>query len=177
DRVTALVAHPLNTSFFATVSFTAVGGETMTFGGSPITGAGGTGAEIVVASVTTQNSVLWARRYGTSGSEVANNVAVRPDATIVVSGGYGTNITFGSTTLANAGGSDAFVVRLLQSDGSATFANRVSSAGNDTLGPIASTSSAVVVAGDFNTQTSVFGTTITPVGAADGVIAATILPP
>lgn len=177
DRITALVAHPTFVTMYAAVSLTAVTGETMTFGGSPITGSGGTGAEIIVGAISDQNSFLWSRRYGTSGSETPNGLSVRPDATLVLTGGYGADIAFGATTLMNGGGSDGFLVRLTQSDGSATFAARMSGPGSESLGPVASTSSAVIAAGVFDAQTNVFGAAVTPVAGSDGMAAATILPP
>jgi hypothetical protein len=53
---------------------------------------------------------VWSFRYGDVGSESGQGIAVTSDGAVVLSGGYGAEITFGATRL--TGTSDMFVTRM-----------------------------------------------------------------
>ena len=83
------------------------------FGSITLTNAGGTiPVDLFVAKYDPNGNVLWARRAGGSGVDVANRVAADAGGNIWVTGRFrSSSISFGSTTLNNIGSDDIFVVK------------------------------------------------------------------
>lgn len=130
---------------------------TMTLGGRTLTGAGDKDAW--VARVTPRGAVEWATSAGGTGIDWGMGIAAAPDGSSVMTGFFTSNpATFGSTTLATAGGNDIFVAKVTaagrfawairgggtgtdrgqavatQADGSATVTGYYSGQGGATLG-------------------------------------------
>ena len=103
---------------------------------------------------------LWARRLGGTGDEYANSVNTDSSGNIVVAGYYASNpltifaadgsTTF--TTLANAGGFGAFVVKY-DSAGTPLWARRLDGTGGESANSVSIDSSGnIVVAGNYSSN-------------------------
>jgi hypothetical protein len=84
---------------------------TLTFGTSTLTNAGG--GDILVLKYNSEGTEIKALGIGGSGNEAAVSINVAADGKIFLAGWYQlANLTVGSTTLTNAGGTDGFLIKL-----------------------------------------------------------------
>jgi pimeloyl-ACP methyl ester carboxylesterase len=82
-------------------------------------------------------NLLWAKRAGGAGSDQANSVAVEASGNVYVAGYFQSpTITFGSTTLTNAGGSDIFIAKY-DATGNVLWAKCIGGTGADVATSIA----------------------------------------
>ncbi len=68
--------------------------------------------DIFVTKFTGAGALIWAKRFGGTGSDIVNGMAVTPTSTPVLTGSFNGTTVFGSTNLISAGATDAFVARL-----------------------------------------------------------------
>jgi hypothetical protein len=83
-------------------------------GGTPLGGghlSSEGGEDIFVAKIGALGNFVWSRNFGDTTAEVANDVAVTPDGSVVLVGRIAGRVNFG-TTLLNASGYDAFIAKL-----------------------------------------------------------------
>ncbi|HEV3340074.1 MAG TPA: Ig-like domain-containing protein [Pirellulales bacterium] len=93
------------------------------------------GDDVFVVKYTPDGAAKWAESFGGSGDDVADSAAVDPQGNPVITGVYGKNITFGSTTLPiGTGVWEDFVVKLNGASGSVAWADALAS--SSTSGPI-----------------------------------------
>lgn len=150
----------------------------------PVAGAQ---SEAILAKYNSSGSVQWVARVSSTQIDIGNSVATDSSGNIYVTGqgGAGAVITafnsdgtaFG-TTLANAGGNDAFIIKYNPS-GVVQWVARIASTGNDIGFAIATDSAGnVVVAGQggnavvtaFSSNGVAFGTTLANDGAGDAFL-------
>ncbi|MBM3864200.1 MAG: hypothetical protein FJ385_09700, partial [Verrucomicrobia bacterium] len=93
----------------------------ITFGTTTLTSSGSSDGFIV--KLDAAGDVVWARRIGGTGSDIAYAVALDDDGRIAVAGQFTSSGTFGSVVLSSAGGTDAFVT-VLDASGTFLWANR-----------------------------------------------------
>ncbi len=178
DSIRALAVDPVTGRLYAAMTYAIVGAETVTFSGASVSGTGGTGDDIVVASLlASDGSVRWAYRFGSAGADVPLALTVLADSRIALAGTYAGNIAFGATTLTHAGNGDGFVARLSNIDGAPSFAGRIASGANDTALTVTATPNSIVLGGSFTAQAQVVGRTVTPAAASDGYAVAVAPPP
>lgn len=79
-------------------------------GSVPLTSSGGN--DIFVAKYAANGTLLWAKKAGGSGSDVATSVAVDNAGNVVVSGSYSQTAAIGGTNLTSNGSTDAFLWKL-----------------------------------------------------------------
>ncbi|GAB3874354.1 hypothetical protein GCM10028824_27470 [Hymenobacter segetis] len=116
DQVNALVAG--GGTVYATGAFSA----TATFGGTSLVSAGS--GDVFVAKLTDAGATAtytWAQQAGGPGPEQGYALVARAGS-VYVAGTMSGNATFGSNTVAGAGGYDAFVTRVDDAGSSARFA-------------------------------------------------------
>jgi hypothetical protein len=100
----------------------------LTFGTSTVTHQGGSGSDIFVAKIDSNGTWVWAAGAGGSGADSAAGVAVNGSGEVFVAGNFRSSVAdFGTTTLNNGGGADAFVGKL---DTSGVWVWAKSAAGN-----------------------------------------------
>lgn len=101
------VAVDLDGKVYVRGGFTA----NITVGGVPLTSAGG--KDLFVVKFDNSGNLEWVRQAGGSGDDGdEGGIAVDQAGNVYVSGAFSSNpIIFGSTTLTNAGGLDAFVAK------------------------------------------------------------------
>jgi hypothetical protein len=152
---------------YVTGSFTG----TATFGATTLTNAGGD--DIFVAKRTPAGIWQWATSAGGSYGEVGTGVAVDGSGNVVVTGYFESpTITFGATTLINAGNYDLFVAKLTPA-GAWQWATGAGGSDYDYGNGVAvDGSGSVVVTGYFSSPTVAFGaTTLANAGSADLFVA------
>jgi hypothetical protein len=89
------------------------------FGGGALTSAGG--MDIFVAKYSPTGSHLWSKRFGGSGDDAAQSIAVDLNGDVVVGGYYSGSATIGSASYTSLAGRDAFVMKLSGSSGAAQW--------------------------------------------------------
>lgn len=105
------------------------GSSTITFGSFILTNAGSSGDDMFIVKYDTSGTTVWAKKAGSTGSDWGNGIALDRIGNTYVTGQFNSpSITFGSTTLNDAGSADMFIVKLCQmaiptitASGSATF--------------------------------------------------------
>ncbi len=91
----------------------------------------GTGTDVFVAKLDSSGGVIWAQSYPSSGSTVANFIAVGKDGDIYITGEYSNGEAyFGSDTCSLFGGLDIFVARL-KNDGTPIWGKGFGGASTD----------------------------------------------
>ena len=133
---------------------------TATFGATSLTSTGGYDA--VVAKITDAGSTAafaWAQRAGGSGNDRALGVAVSGTNVYMAGSFEGSAATFGATTLASAGSTDAFVAKLADAGSTAGFgwSQRFGGTGEDELNGLVAAGAQVCVVGEFRSPTLPFG--------------------
>src|SRR5262249_45103822 len=80
------------------------------FGGGALSSAGG--KDIFVVKIDSAGSVLWAKRFGSTGDDYVRGVAVDSMNNIVVTGRFEGTVDFGTASLQSAGDRDIFLAKL-----------------------------------------------------------------
>jgi hypothetical protein len=133
------------------------------FGGGALTSAGM--RDIFVAKYSGTGQYLWSKRFGSSGDDVVNGVAVDSLGDVALSGKFQGSVGFGGTALTSAGGDDAFLVKLSGSAGSQLWAKRFGSTSQDIATGVAVDGSGnVVVSGYYSGAVDFGGGALTSVG-------------
>jgi hypothetical protein len=99
------------------------------FGGGSLTSAGLRDIFLVKYSAAGQH--LWSKRFGSSGDDVVNSLAVDGAGDVALSGKFQGSVSFGGTTLTSAGGDDAFLAKLLGASGGHSWSKRFGSTSQD----------------------------------------------
>lgn len=133
-------------------------GSSLTFGTTTITHEGG--GDIFLVKYDASGNVLWASGSGGTGLDEAWACNTDNNGNIFVTGPFcSPTITFGTTTLTNAGGEDVYIVKY-GPDGNTIGAISVGGSGNDSGWTICPDSNGdFFVAGFFDSPEISFGTT------------------
>ena len=139
---------------------------TMTFGTTTLTNAdsSNTNNDMFIVKYDSTGNVLWAKQQdaGGSNSEAGRSVSVDASGNLIVTGSFNSpTITFGATTLTNAGSSDIFIVKY-DSNGNVLWAKQQDGGGTGAdaaLSIAADANENVLVTGSFVSPTITFGTT------------------
>jgi hypothetical protein len=132
----------------------------ITFGSITLTNPGiGTG-DIFLVKYDVSGTALWAKTFGGTDGDIGNGIAVDAIGNVYITGWYASStISFGTSTLTNAGtGSDIFIVKL-NSSGNQIWAKSVGGAGSDRgYGITVDPSGNVFTTGAYSSTTINFGT-------------------
>ena len=141
---------------------------TVDFGGGGLISAGGT--DIFLAKYSASGAHLWSRRFGGTGNEVGNGIAVQGNGDMAVTGyfGYfGSAVDFGGGPLTSAGGPDIFVAKFSAS-GVHAWSRAMGGTGQDTgLGVGMDGGGNVVVTGYFQGTVNFGGGSLSSAGGTD----------
>ncbi|MFC6221869.1 T9SS type A sorting domain-containing protein [Hymenobacter artigasi] len=145
--------------------------STASFGGQALTSAGGTDAYVAkLTDLGATGTFVWAQRAGGFSDDRATDLA-RTGADLYVVGSFsGTDASFGTRTLLNSGGADAFVAKLTDLGTASTFvwAQRAGGTGVDGAWAVAASGTNVYLAGYFNSASASFGSTQLSIGSPGG---------
>jgi hypothetical protein len=129
------------------------------FGTLTLTNAGNYG--FFIAKYDASGNLLWADSAGGSSADVGYSVSSDSNGNVFATGFFQSNlITFGTTTLSNAGNGDMFIVKY-DAGGNVLWANSVGGGYSDLGYSVSSDFSGnVFVTGFFRSPTIIFGTTV-----------------
>jgi len=110
---------------------------------------------------------FWSQRFGATGSDVGNDVAVDGSGNVLVTGSFQGTVDLGGGDLVSAGASDVFVA-MYNSNGVHQWSKRFGSTGSDAGYTVAGDGSGnVVVAGFFVGTVDFGGGNLVSMGSAD----------
>lgn len=102
---------------------------TVNVGGGDLTSAGSN--DILIAKFTPEGAHLWSKRFGSTGSDVANGVALDVTGSIFVTGSFTLTVDFGDGIgLVGAGSNDIFLAKY-GSNGQLAWSKRFGAASSD----------------------------------------------
>jgi hypothetical protein len=130
-------------------------GTAVDFGGGSLTSAGG--QDIFVAKYSPSGTYIWAKQFGGTGDDAANNIAVDSSGNVFVTGYFSATASFGTNSYTSFSGKDAFLAKLSGSSGAVVWSRRIGSSYTlinppDDIGlgvAVDPTSGAVVIAGQI----------------------------
>jgi len=121
---------------------------------------------LLIASVTVQSRAqspnwAWARSAGGTSDDFGYSVSTDVNGNVLVTGTFGSSsLTFGTTVLTNAGGSDIFIVKY-DAGGNLLWAKSAGGTSTDYGYSVSSDANGnVFVTGSFTSPTLTFGTTV-----------------
>lgn len=140
------------------------------FGSTSLTSAGLD--DIFVAKIDASGAWVWATKAGgTSGADEGVGVSALPDGSTIVSGVFGSSVSFGSTTLTSAGDDDAFVAKI-DAAGSFVWATQAGGMGTDQAFRVSTLADGSAIFEGYFEGTATFGaTTLTSAGGQDYFVA------
>lgn len=138
-------------------------------GGQPISSSGS--YDIVVAALDSGVQPSWAHAHGGGGDDRSTTVATNPSGAIFVGGHFSDAFDPGGGTLTSAGNWDALLMRLTTS-GNVVWATSFGGSGSDRVLSIAlGANGQLGLTGSFQQSLSLAGSTLTPAGERDIVVA------
>ena len=140
---------------------------TISFGSITLTNSG-TGSDTFIAKYSSNGDLLWVKGAVGPKNDMSQSCSIDAEGNIIVCGYFtGATITFESTTLTNAGGSDLFVVKY-DANGNLLWAKSVGGPDHEVGTCSCDESGNVVAAGSFFSPSITFGsTTLTNKGIGD----------
>src|SRR5690606_8330373 len=89
------------------------GSPSITFGSTTLTNASSTGKdELFIVKYDPNGNVLWAKSAGGINGDWGNSISTDANGNVLLTGYFSSSsITFGSTTLTNAGSYDIFIAK------------------------------------------------------------------
>lgn len=133
----------------------------ITVGNYTFTNAGAVG-DIVLVKYDPDGAVLWATREGAAGLEIPYAIAVDDAGNFTVAGRFSSNsVTFGTTTLQQAGSMDVFVVKY-DAAGTVLWAQGAGGGSNDEAYALAVRGDGDLIVAGYYTQEADFGSITLP---------------
>ncbi|WP_282420943.1 hypothetical protein [Polyangium sp. 15x6] len=144
-------------------------GGTIDLGGGPIASTGG--LDILLAKLTPEGEVVWAKRFGDAAQQEATTVAVDKNGAIYVGGRVFGAVDFGGGVQTSKGADDAFVAKF-DASGGHVWSKLFGDTGSQEVRAIALTNAnQVVVAGNFASSINFGGTELPSAGGDDMFLA------
>ena len=144
---------------------------TVDFGGGAVASQSNSVDGFVAKYDGSTGRYLWARRFGSAGSDYGFAVATDAANNVFVTGQFTNSVDFGTGPLISAGFNDVFLIKL-SSAGQPLWAKRFGGAASEAGRAIAVSAQGVVcMAGDFDLQVDFGGGTLTSAGQGDAFIA------
>ncbi len=134
-------------------------GASALIGSVTLTNAAATTNDILIAKYDSTGAVSWAKNFGGAGDDIAECVAADASGNLFLTGSFGSaSVSFGTTTLTNAGtGNDMFVSRL-DNSGNVSWAKSAGGTGIETGHGISVDGNGnVMVIGQFDSPLLAFG--------------------
>lgn len=144
-------------NFYVTGYFT---GSSITIGGTTLVNTQtNNSADLFLAKVASDGTILWVQQIGGTGSQAGISVAATSQGQVVLTGTYENSITVGATGLLSNGGNDVFVAKFTTS-GTPMWATTMGGGSGDQVADVAvGDDGAVAVVGSFNSAVFAAGST------------------
>ena len=143
------------------------------FGGRTLSCATYSNDDVFVAKYSTNGSNQWARGFGSSGSDIANGVAVDSGGNVIVTGYFAGTVDFGGGPLSTSTSSSMFLAKYSPT-GSYIWAQAFPGAFGTAVAVDGSDN--VVVVGSYTGSTNFGGGTLSSVGGSTDVFVAKFSP-
>jgi hypothetical protein len=138
------------------------------FGGGALTSAGG--QDVFVAAFDATNQHVFSKGFGGAGDQVGAGIAAGPAGTMVVTGSFGGDLSFGGMPFTSAGLDDVFVAKLGPA-GEHVWSQAFGDAAIQTGAGVAVDGAGnVLLAGAFDGSIDFGGGALTSAGGLDGYI-------
>jgi hypothetical protein len=137
-----------------------------TAGATVLTTAGGLDVFVMKLAGGTGDP-MWASRYGDASAQVARSVAIGSADVVYVGGNFKGSVDFGGGPVANAGGEDAFLLKLNSGGFYVTSVGYGGALDDSIQGVAADPAGGVVVVGRFGETIDFGGGALTSAGAED----------
>lgn len=133
---------------------------TISFGTITLTNADPSSRDIFIVKYDTSGNVLWAKSAGGSSDDYSYDVSTDASGNLYLTGYFQSpTITFGTTTLTNAGFGDLFIVKY-DVNGNVLWAKRTGGTSVDGGTSVSTDANGnVLMTGSFQSPTIIFGTT------------------
>lgn len=117
--------------------------------------------DIFIAKFNSAGDIIWAKSWGGIGFDYSNSITLDSAGNIIMTGNFRSpTITFGTTTLTNAGTSYDFMIAKFDPQGNPLWAKRAGGISDETSNSVVAVSAnSVVVTGYFTSATITFGST------------------
>ena len=134
---------------------------TFNLGGISLISAGGSDIYVAKLSAAT-GTALWAKSFGGASTDTGKAVAVSADdgTSVVVTGTFQGTVNFGGQSIASAGNTDAFVLKL-DTNGTHQWSKGIGGSDFETGHAIAARGGAVVVGGSYRGTMPLGATSVT----------------
>jgi hypothetical protein len=144
---------------------------TVDFGGGGLT-SGGWYDIFVVKLSGVNGSHVWSKRFGATGPDQGNGIAVDASGNVLVTGFFDGTVDFGGGPLASAGSYDIFVAKFSGVDGAHVWSKRFGATGYDAGASVAVDASGnVLVTGFFDGTVDFGGGSLVSAGVDDIFVA------
>jgi hypothetical protein len=125
-----------------------------------------------LAKYASNGQHIWSRRFGGTGADAANAVAVDAFGSVVIAGSFEGSATFDASSVTGAGAKDVFLASLASIDGSVTWVRSVGGVSADEGRAVAVTGAGdVVVAANFQGSVTFGGPVLASAGMSDIALA------
>jgi chitodextrinase len=142
----------------------------LSYGGTALASAGGYDVSLVKLAGAT-GAHVWSKRFGGTGDDYGNAVAVDPTGRIALAGYFRNTANFGGADLASAGGQDVFVT-VFSPAGAHQWSRRAGAASDDSARAVALTPGGdVIVTGGFQGSVDFGGGALASSGPGDLFVA------
>jgi hypothetical protein len=168
DQPSALAVS--GTSVYVAGNFT----YTPAFGSTTLSSAGFSDAFVAkLTDAGSTSSFVWAQRAGGTGYEYVHGLAVSGTSVYIAGRFDSPTVDFGSTTMTNAGSTDAFVAKLtdMGATSNLVWAQRIGGTSDDIAEALAVSGTSIFVAGAFSNTATFGSTTLTSAGTTDAFVA------
>jgi hypothetical protein len=144
--------------------------SSITFGTTTLNNVGQN--DVFLVKYNRNGNVLWARSAGGTGYDLGKAIATDDDGNVYIAGNFqSSSISFGSTTLINAGAEDVFIAKF-NSAGVIQYEYRLGNTGSDQgFGIATDGTGAVYVTGSYNGSVSLGSAMVTSAGGNDVFVA------
>lgn len=174
SEVTNGVAFDAGGDVYGTGTITVAANATDFGGPSATLAANGAADVFVVRYGAAAGAFAWVKRWGGTGNDYGNGVAVEQGGSVVVGVTTGsTPLTIDGNTPAAKGGNDVVLVRASAATGSATSVRRIGGASSDQVNGVSALGTDTLAAGFFYDTFTVDSTTLTSAGGADAYVCRT----
>ena len=125
-------------------------------------------ASATVRITTYTGRLLWLKRFGGTGFDLGEAIAVDGNGDILVTGGFSENVDFGGGVLTSAGSGDVFVAKYSGVDGAHLWSKRFGSTnGDEGTGIAVDGNGDVLVSGNFEGTVDFGGGMLISTGSGD----------
>ena len=160
----AQTAASLSVDSAGNVAILATFAGQINFGGGALATAGGN--DMAIAKLTTDGMLLWSKRFGGNGADIARAVTFDPFGAVILTGDFIGTVDFGGGALTSGGVNDVAVVKL-DGTGAHVWSKRAGDQAAQVPSGLAADTTGILVTGQFTGTIDFGGGAMTSAGGND----------